>query len=78
MSRKRVKSYRVKMLADYTYRPLGVTAWNKRFKCGWKGPVTPDEYAAIIASGAGVAYADQQAKEVKADESGQAERADND
>lgn len=57
---------RVKMMADYTYRPQEKT-WHKVFKAGWEGAVTEAEFSAIIEAGAGEDKSRKTVSKAKAD-----------
>lgn len=45
----------VRILRDITYHPPGSLAWYRKFKAGWEGPVTEQQYKFLLAEKAGEA-----------------------
>lgn len=43
----------VRILRDITYHPPGNLAWYRKFKAGWEGPVTEQQYKFLLAEKAG-------------------------
>lgn len=43
----------VRILRDITYHPQGNLGWYRKFRAGWEGPVTEQQYKFLLAEKAG-------------------------